>query len=99
MRPLLCIDTVQELFLGQNVEYSSDSLEEDRLIVFKEVRETPRLKRVVTPNQQVGALVDLSDSHCTTALHIEVIDVETKVMDCLILAVGLVKARVDGFSL
>lgn len=81
IRPLLCIYAIKKLLLGQNVQYGADSLEHDRLIILKEVWEAPRLERVVAPNQQVWALVDLGHCHRTAALNVEVVDVKTKVVD------------------
>lgn len=99
IRPLLSVYSVKDLLLCQNVENGPDSLEVLGLIVLKEVGETPRPERVVAPDDEIGAFVDLGDRHCASALHIQIVDAEAEVMDHLILRQCLVKLWIHSLCL
>ena len=67
------------------------------LVLVKKVWYSPRFERITTPNNQIGALVNLGYSCCTTALHVYVIDIESKVMYDLVLSLSFVEIWIHSF--
>lgn len=88
---LLRVDAIQDVLSGEDVEDGANCLEMPRLILVKKVWDSPRFERIATPNNQVGALVNLSYSCCTTALHVQVVDIESEVMNDLILSLSFIE--------
>ena len=82
---LLCINPVKVLVLGQNEENRTNRLEKHWLVTIEKLGESPRFEYIVTPDQQVGTLIDLSHGHRTATLDVEVVDVKTKVVDNFVL--------------
>lgn len=96
---LLSIDPIEDSFFCEDVEDGADGLEHDRRVCLEQVREAPRSERVVAPDEQVGALVDLGDGHGAAALDIDVVNAQTEVVDNSILILGLVEVRADRLRL
>lgn len=97
---LLSINSIQDLLLGEDVQDRSDGLEDDGWVIVEEVREAPRLERTITPDYQIWTLINLGDGHCASALDIEIINAESKVMNHFILIFSLIQLWVDhlGFQ-
>lgn len=99
VRFLLGIYSVKVPVLGQDEEDGADSLKQDWLVTVEKLWKSPCLERVVAPDQKVGTLVDLYYGHCTATLDVQVVDVETKVVDHSVLHRRCVETWADPLGL